>query len=126
MWQTAGKISASQATTQAAEVKKKKRKQTRSTVSLDTTTISSDVETIDVDDGEGDIESPKEIATPSAGTPRRVASPGKQAVETHRWASKTQERPRSSIDPLGDLGLHKGAKKVPPKPCKPNLRSATK
>jgi hypothetical protein len=84
MWQTAGKISASQATTQAAEVKKKKRKQTRSAVSLDTTTISSDVETIDVDDGEGDIESPKAIATLSAGTPRRAASPGKQAVETHR------------------------------------------
>jgi hypothetical protein len=54
--QTAGKISDSQAATQAAVAKKRKRKQTRSAVSVDTTTVSSNVETIDVDDGEGDAE----------------------------------------------------------------------
>jgi hypothetical protein len=82
--QTAGKISTSRAVTRAAEVKKKKRKWTSSAVSLDTTTISSDVETINVDDGEGDVESPKATTAPSARTPRRAVSPGKQAVETPR------------------------------------------
>jgi hypothetical protein len=51
--QTAGKIPASQAATQAAEAKKRRGKRTRSTVSANTTTISSDIETIDVDDDEG-------------------------------------------------------------------------
>jgi hypothetical protein len=106
--QTVGRISASRAATQAAEAKKKnKRKRTRSAVSADTTTISSDVKTIDVDDGEGDIELQKATTALSARTPHRVASLGKQAVETPRQASKTQERPRSSIDPMGDLGSHK-------------------
>jgi hypothetical protein len=41
------------------------------------TTVSSDVETIDIDDEEGGIESPKATAAPSVGTPRRAASPGK-------------------------------------------------
>jgi hypothetical protein len=124
--QTTGKISASRAATQVVEVKKKKRMWTWSAVSADMTTISSDVETIDVDDEEGDAESLKVAATPSAGTPRRAASPEKQAVETPCQASKTQEHPRSSIDLMGDLGWHKRAKKAPPKPCKPDLRSATK
>jgi hypothetical protein len=124
--QTTGKVSASRVATQAAEAKKKKRKRTRSAVSADMTMISSDLETIDVDDGEGNVKSPKATAAPSAGTPRGVASPGKQAVETPRQASKTQERPRSSIDPVGDLGSHKRVKKAPPKPYKPSLWSTTK
>jgi hypothetical protein len=124
--QTVGKISASQAATLAVEVKKRKRKRTRSAVSTDTTTISSDVETNNVDDGEGDVMSPKATTAPSAGTPRRMVSRGKQAVETPRQASKTQECPASSTDPVGDLGSHKRVKKAPPKPCKPGLRSATK
>jgi hypothetical protein len=57
-----GKIPASQAATQAVEAKKRKRKRTRSAVSAYTTMISSDVETIDFDDGKGDIESPKATA----------------------------------------------------------------
>jgi hypothetical protein len=76
----------------------------------DTTMISSDVETIDIDDGEGDVKSPKATAAPSL---------GKQAVEMPRQASKTQERPASSTNPVGDLGSHKRMKKAPPKPCKP-------
>jgi hypothetical protein len=115
-WQTAGKIPASQAVTQATEVKKRKGKRTRSAVSVDTATISSDVETIDVDDGVGDVESPKATT---------ALSLGKQAVETPRQASKTQGRPTSSTDPVSDLGSHKRMKKAPPKPCKPGLRSAT-
>jgi hypothetical protein len=122
--QTVGKISASRMTTQAAEVKKK-RKQTRSAVSADTTTISSDIDTIYIYDEEGDIESPKATTAPSAGMPRRAPSLGKQAVETPCQESKTQEHPGSSIEPMGDLGSHKRAKKAPPKPCKPDLRSAT-
>jgi hypothetical protein len=42
--QTAGKIPTSQAVTQVAEVKKRRGKRTRSTVSVDTTMMSSDVE----------------------------------------------------------------------------------
>jgi hypothetical protein len=95
-------------------------------VSVDMTTDSSYIETIDVDDEEGDIESPKATAAPSAGTPRRAASPGKHAVETPRQASRTQECSKSSTDTTADVGSPKTAKKGPPKPCKPGLRSATK
>jgi hypothetical protein len=73
--QTAGKIPTSQATTQSVEVQKRKGKRTRSVVSVDTTTISSDVETNDVDDGEGDVESTRATMAPS---------PGKQVVEMPR------------------------------------------
>jgi hypothetical protein len=59
------------------EAKKMKRKRTRSAVSADTTTISSDVETIDADDGKGDIESLKATT---------ALLPEKQAVETPRQA----------------------------------------
>jgi hypothetical protein len=62
----------------------------------------------------------------SAGTPRRVSSPVKQAVEMPIQMSKTQERPMSSTDTMGDLGSHKRVKKGPHKPCKPGLRLATK
>jgi hypothetical protein len=54
--QTAGKIPTSQAATQIAEVKKRRGKRTRSALSADTTTtVSSDVETIDVEDYEGNV-----------------------------------------------------------------------
>jgi hypothetical protein len=48
--QTAVKIPASQAAAQVAEAKKRRGKRTRSAVSVDTTTKSSDVETIDVEE----------------------------------------------------------------------------
>jgi hypothetical protein len=115
--QTAGKIPASQDATQAAEAKKRRGKQTKSAVLADTTTISSDVETIDVDDEEGDEQSPKATKAPS---------PEKQAVEMPHQMSKAQGRSTSSTDPAGDLGSNKRMKKAPPKPCKPSLRSATK
>jgi hypothetical protein len=105
---------------------KKKRKWTRSTVSVDTTTVKSDIKTIDIDNKEGNAESPSATAAPSVGTPRRVASPEKQAVEKPHQMSTTQERPRSSTETMGDLGSHKRARKAIPKPCKPGLRSATK
>jgi hypothetical protein len=108
---------ASQVTTQIVEPKKRRGKQTRSTVSADTITISSDVKTIDADDEEGDVQSPKAIAAPS---------PGKQAMETARPTAKTQGRSTSSTDPAGDVGSNKRMKKALPKPCKPGLRSATK
>jgi hypothetical protein len=76
-------------------VKKRRGKRTRSAVSADTTTISSDVKTIDVDDEEGDMQSPKATTTPS---------PGKQAVETPRSTSKTQGQTTSSTDPAGGVG----------------------
>jgi hypothetical protein len=123
---SASRAAATIAATQTAEAKKKKRKQTRSTVSVDTTTVSSDVETIDVDNEEGDIESPSATVAPSVGTPCRAASPEKQAMETPHQTSSMQERPRSGADMVGDLGSHKRARKAPPKLCKPGLRSATK
>jgi hypothetical protein len=58
--QTARKIPASKAAAQVVEAKKRRGKQTRSTVSADTTTRSSNVETIDVEEDEGDVQSPKE------------------------------------------------------------------
>jgi hypothetical protein len=81
---------------------------------------------IDVDDEEGAAESPGATAAPSVGTPHRAASTEEQVVETPRRTSATEKRPRSSANKVGDLGSHKRARKAPPKPCKPNLRSATK
>jgi hypothetical protein len=93
---------------------------------VNTTTVDFGVETIDVDNDEGDAESPSATVAPSAGTPRRAASPEKQVVETPRQTSTTQECPRLSTDTMGNIGLHKRARKAPLKPCKPDLRSATK
>jgi hypothetical protein len=90
------------------------------------TTVSSGVETIDVDDEEGDVESPSATVAPFVGTPRRVVSPEKQAVGTPLQTSTTQERPRSSTNTVGNLGSHKRARKAPPKPYKTGLKSATK
>jgi hypothetical protein len=113
-------------TTQTAEAKKKKWKRTRSTVSMDMNTISFGVETIQVDNEEGDAESPSTTAGPSARTPRRAVSTKEQAEETPRRTSAAEECPRLSIDTVGDLGSHKRERQAPPKPCKPSLRSATK
>jgi hypothetical protein len=88
--------------------------------------VSFDVETIDVDDEEGDEESPSTTAAPLAGTPRRAASLEKQTVEMPRQTSTTQDYPKSRTDMMGDLGAHERARKVSPKPCKPGLRSTTK
>jgi hypothetical protein len=76
--QIAGKIPASQVATQAAEAKKMRGKRTRPAVLADTTTISFDVETIDVDDEESGTQSPKATTTLLL---------GKQAVETPRQTS---------------------------------------
>jgi hypothetical protein len=77
MRQTAGKIPTAQAAAQVAEAKKRRGKWTRSTVSMDTTTKSSDIETIDVEEDEGDVQSPKATTAPS---------PGRQAAEMPRPA----------------------------------------
>jgi hypothetical protein len=98
-------------------VKKRRGKQTRFTVSVDTTTVCSDVETIDVDDEGGDVQPPKETT---------ALSPRKQAAETPRPTSRTQGRSTLSTNPAGDAGSNKRMKKAPPKPCKPGLRSVTK
>jgi hypothetical protein len=88
-----------------------------SAVSTDTTTINSDVETIDIEDDEGDVQLPKATTAPSS---------GRQASETPRPTLRAQGRPTSSTDPVDDVGSNKRMKKAPPKPCKSNLRSATK
>jgi hypothetical protein len=60
------------AATQTAEAKKKKRKRTRPKLSVDMAMVSSAVETIEVDDEEGDAESPGATVAPSTGAPRRA------------------------------------------------------
>jgi hypothetical protein len=114
--QTAGKIPASQAAAQVTKAKKRRGKQTKSSVSVDTTMKSSDVENIDVEEDEGDMQSPKATTAPS---------PGRQAAETPRPAPGAQGLSTSST-PKDNAGSNKRLKKAPPKPCKPNLRSATK
>jgi hypothetical protein len=79
-------------------------------VLVDTTTISSGIENIEVDDDEGDAESPSATTTPSAGTPHKVVSTEELAMETPRQNSATEERPRSSANTVGDLGSHKRAR----------------
>jgi hypothetical protein len=114
--QTAGKIPASQAAAQIAKVKKRRGKRTRSAVSADTT-ASSNVETIDVEDVDGDVQSPKATTTPSQGG---------QAAETPRPTPMAQGRATLSTNPMGDVGSNKRMKKAPPKPCKPGLWSEIK
>jgi hypothetical protein len=65
--QTARKIPTSQVVTQVAEAKKGRGKRTRSAVSADTTTISPDIETIDIDHEEGDVQLPKATSASSPG-----------------------------------------------------------
>jgi hypothetical protein len=115
--QTAGKIPASQATTQVAEAKKRRSKQTRFAVSADTTMRSSNVETINVQEDEGDVQSPKATTAPS---------PGRRATETPRPAPGPQGLSTSSTSLVDYAGSNKRQKKAPPKPCKPNLRLAVK
>jgi hypothetical protein len=85
-------------------------------VSVDTTTVSSGVETIDVGDEEDDSKLPGATTAPFAGTPRRPASTEEQAMEMPRRTSTMEERPRSREE----------GKEGSSKPCKPGLRSATK
>jgi hypothetical protein len=117
MRQTAGKITASQVVAQVVEAKKMRGKRTRYAVSVDTTMMSSDIEAIDVEDDEGDVQSPKATTAPSS---------GRQVAETPRLAPGAQGRSTSSTGPADDVGSKKRLKKASPKPCKPNLRSATK
>jgi hypothetical protein len=91
-------------------------KRTRSVVSVDTTTKSSDVETIDVKGDEGDVQSPKETTAPS---------PDRQVVEMPRPVPVAQGLSTSSTGPVDDTGSNKRVKKAAPKPCKPNLRPTT-
>jgi hypothetical protein len=86
-------------------------------MSVDTTTKSSDVGTIEVEEEEGDVQSPKATTAPAL---------GRQEAETPRPAPGVQRLSTSSTGPADDAGSNKRLKKAPPKPCKPNLRSATK
>jgi hypothetical protein len=103
--------------TQIAEAKKRRGKRTRSAVSADTTTMSSNLKTIDVEDDESDVQSPKAMTAPS---------PVGQVAETPRPAPEAHGRSTSSTGLVDVVGSNKRLKKAPPKPCKPSLRSATK
>lgn len=120
MRQTAGKMSASRAAatvaaTQAAESKKKKkrkRKRAGPTVSVHTTTASSDVEIINIKEEKDDVKS--------------LSTSTEQATETPRKAIVVEECSRSGADVPGDAVSQKSAKKAPPKTIKPGLRSTSK
>jgi hypothetical protein len=86
-------------------------------MSADTTTKSSDVETIDVEEDEGDVQPLKATTAPS---------PGMQEAETPRLTPGAQEILTSSTGPADDARSNKRLKKAPPKPCKLNLWPATK
>jgi autotransporter adhesin len=97
-------------------VKKRRGKWTRSALSVDTATKSSDIKTIDIEENEGDVQSSKA---------RTALSPERQAAETPCPAPGVQGLSTSSTSPADDAGSNKRLNKAPPKPCKPNLRSAT-
>jgi hypothetical protein len=63
------------------------------------------------------MQSPKETTAPSL---------GKQATETPRLTPRALGQSTSSTDQADDVGSNNRMMKAPPKPCKPNLRSATK
>jgi hypothetical protein len=75
------------------------------------------VETIDVEGEEGDVQSPRATT---------ASSPDRQAAETPRPTPGAQGLSTSSTGPADDAGSNKRFKKAPPKPCKLNLRPATK
>jgi hypothetical protein len=92
-------------------------KWTRSAVLADTTTKSSDIETIDVDGEEGNMQSPRATM---------ALLPERQATETPRLAPRAQGLSTLSTGHTDNARSNKRFKKAPPKPCKPNLRPATK
>jgi hypothetical protein len=113
------------AATQTAEAKKKKRKRDGPTVSSDTTTVSSGVETINVEEEE-DVKSPDMATVPHAETPPKVAATEERVMETPRRAVAAVERSWSGADVLGEVGSQKRVRRAPHKPIKPGLRSASK
>jgi hypothetical protein len=66
------------------EAKKKKRKRVGPTASADTTEVSSDVETINVEDEEDDARSPSTATAPSTETPHKVVAMEEQVTEMPR------------------------------------------
>jgi hypothetical protein len=78
-------------------VNKKKRIWTRFTVSVEMTTVSSGVKTIEVDDDEGDAKSPSATTAPSAGTPRKAVLMEEQAVGTPRQAQQLKRAPGRAL-----------------------------
>lgn len=121
--QTVGKMSASRATktiasTQTVEAKNKKRKRVVPYVSSDTVTVSSGVETINVDDDEEDAKSPDMSTVLLAKMPRKATAVEELALEAHRKVATVEERSRLGADVLGDSGLQKTARSAPPNPIK--------
>jgi hypothetical protein len=80
-------------------------------VSSDTATVSSDVETINVEEEEEDAKLPNVVTVPPAKTPRKVAE---------------EERSRLGADVLGDTRSQKRATRAPPEPVKAGLKSSSK
>jgi hypothetical protein len=114
------------AATHTADAKKKKRKRTGLAASADMTTVSSSVETINVEDEEDDAKSPSTATVLPAETPRKATTTEGQLSQTPRKVATSEERSRSDADVLGDVGSQKRAKKALPKPCKLGLRLVTK
>jgi hypothetical protein len=106
------------ASTQTVEAKNKKRKRVVPYVSSDTVTVSSGVETINVDDDEEDAKSPDMSTVLLAKMPRKATAVEELALEAHRKVATVEERSRLGADVLGDSGLQKTARSAPPNPIK--------
>jgi hypothetical protein len=106
---SASKAAATIAATQAAVSKKGKRRGLA--VSIDTSTASTNIETIDVEEEDG-------TKLPDVSTER--------AAQTPRKVTGGEECSRSGAEVPGDLRSQKRAKKAPPKPIKLGLKTTSK
>jgi hypothetical protein len=83
--------------------------------------------TINVEEEEkDDVRSPGAVTLPPAKTPHNVVSMEERATKTPRRAIAAKECSRLGADVPGDVGSQKRAKKGPPRPIRPGLRSAIK
>jgi hypothetical protein len=87
----ASRAAATITATQTAEAKKKKRERDGPVVSSDTTTVSSGIQTINIDEEEEDVKSPDMATVPPAETPRKVTAQRswrrRHPVGPSRWRS---------------------------------------
>jgi hypothetical protein len=98
-----------------------------SAVSVDTTTVSSDIATINIDkEEEDDAKSPNAATVPPAEMPRRAKTTKGPASETPRKVTTAEEHSRSTVDVLGNAWSRKRARRAPFKPVKLGLRSTIK
>jgi hypothetical protein len=122
----ASRAAARIAATQTTKAKKKIRKRADPAASTDTAAVSSNVETINVDDEEDDARSPSAAMVPATEMPHKAAAVEERATEMPYKAATMEERSRWGVNILEDAGSYKRAIRAPPKHMKPGFRSASK